>query len=112
MEPAPVSNLEGRNFREFNITGVANVFQRIIIAGDQVVMPKLHAEAIVELEDRLGMIGTDWYKNSDLNRKFGAPIVRPLVHEHRLNTGQHIPIAPLAIRRRQPRPYETRPISQ
>jgi hypothetical protein len=112
LEPGPRSNLEGRELEEFNIIGVTDVWQNIRIVGDLVQMPKLHAECMVRLEPRDGEIDADWYRLSHLNAEFTADIVRPAVHNHRLKTGQHVPIAPVTPRRRQPRPYATRPLSE
>jgi hypothetical protein len=114
METAPISNFGGRSWSELRILSVANVLQSIrILDHDRVQMPQVHAESIVLIESLDGEIGADWYKMSDLNTKFGALQVRPAVHEHRVYTGQHIPLAPSrALSRGIVRQNTTRPLSE
>jgi hypothetical protein len=114
METAPISNFTGRRWSDLDILSVANVLQVITIHdNERIQMPKVHAESIVLLSSRDGDIGEDWYKMSDLNKKFGAVQVRPAVHAHRVYTGQHIPLAPLQAQGRgNIQERVTRPLSE
>ena len=72
LQPAPRSNLEGKAWEEFNIMGVANVWQNLRVVDDRVQMPLVNAECIVRLEHIYRDFDTDWYKISDVNAEFGA----------------------------------------
>ena len=112
-EPNPITDLEGRTWTELEITGVADVFQTIrrTVHGE-VLMPQRPADGMVRLRSRDDQMADNWFKIGQVCSRFGSLLVRDDLHDHRVKTGQHMPLEPPASRRRQPRPYQTRPVSE
>ena len=73
MEPAPILILEGRDWKNLRIVGVASVRQNSRVTGRREVL-KLYAETIVGLELIDGEIEAKFFKHYELNVMFGANV--------------------------------------